>query len=64
MEMFKTLTDYNYRNNTPLSNENILEAIRKVVEEESIADVSNVTTATVRHTSNKERENINAIFTS
>ena len=34
MEIYKTLTDYNDRNNKPLSNNNILEAIRKVTEEE------------------------------
>ena len=31
-EIFKTLTDYNDRNNTELSNAKILEAIRKVIE--------------------------------
>ena len=30
-EMFKTLTDYNDRNNTPLLNKKIQEAIRKVM---------------------------------
>ena len=35
-EMFNTLTDYNDRNNTPLSNDNIREAIRKVTEKELI----------------------------
>ena len=33
-EMYKTLTGYNEYNNMPLSNANILEAIRKVTEEE------------------------------
>ena len=33
-EIFKTLTDYNDRENTPLSNVKILEAIHKVIEEE------------------------------
>ena len=36
-EMLKTLTDYNDRNNAPLSNDNIQEAIHKFIEEESDA---------------------------
>ena len=34
MEICNTLTDYNDLNNNPLSNANIWEAIRKVMEEE------------------------------
>ena len=33
-EMYKTLTGYNEYNNMPLSNANIIEAMRKVTEEE------------------------------
>ena len=33
-EMFKTLTDYNDRNNTPLSKAKKWEEIREVIEEE------------------------------
>ena len=62
-EIYKTLTDNNYCNNTPLSNEKIREAIRKVTEEESILDANNVTADTFSHTSNTQRENSNAIFT-
>ena len=32
-EIFRTQTDYNDRNNTPLSNLNLREAIRKLMEE-------------------------------
>ena len=32
-KMYSTMTDYNNRKKTPLSNENIWEAIRKVIEE-------------------------------
>ena len=64
MENFKTLTDYNERNNIPLFNEKFLKAIRKVVEEESISDANNVTTDTFGHMYNTQRENVNAIFTS
>ena len=63
-EMFNTLTDYNDHNNTPLSNANILESIRKVIEEESIVDANNVTTDTFSHASNSKREDAHAIFTS
>ena len=61
--MYKTLTDYNDRNNTPLSNANIREAMLKVIEEESIADANNVTADTCSHASNTQRENANRIFT-
>ena len=61
--MFNTLTDYNYHNNTPLSNENIREAIRKVIEEESIADANNVTADTFSCLFNTQRYNVNGIFT-
>ena len=33
-EIFKTLTDYNDRNNTPIANGDIQEAICKVIKEE------------------------------
>ena len=45
-EIFKTLTYYNDRNNTPLSNEKIREAINKVMEEESISNDNNITADT------------------
>ena len=60
----KTLTDYNYLKNTTLSNAKIQEAIRKFMEEDSIADVSNVTADTFIHVSNTKINNANAIFTS
>ena len=41
MEMCRTLTDYNFRNNTPLSNAKIREDIRKVTEKDSISDANN-----------------------
>ena len=53
--MYKTLTDYNDRNNEPLLNDNIREAISKVIEEESISDTNNVTLDTFSHTSNTQR---------
>ena len=62
-EMFNTITCYNDCNNILLSNENIREAIRKVIEKESISDTNNVTAETFSHTSNTKRENVNAIFT-
>ena len=60
MEMFKTLTDYNYCNNTPLSNV----MIRKFIKNESIADTNNVTADTFIHTLNTQIDNANAVFTS
>ena len=62
--MFKTLIYYNERNNTPSSNVKIWEAMRKVIEEESIADANNITENTCGHTYNTQRDNANAIFTS
>ena len=59
-----TLTDYNDRNNTPLSNQKIRETMVKAVEQESILDVNNVTADTFSHTSNTQRQNSNTIFTS
>ena len=58
-EMFRTLTYYNYRNNAPLLNENILKEIYKVTDEESILDSNNVTVDTFRHPSNTHRYNEN-----
>ena len=62
-EIFNTLTDYNERNNTPLINSNIIKAIRKFMEEESLTDANNVTADTFSHDSSAQRENANAIFT-
>ena len=56
-EMYKTLTDYNGRNNAPFSNEKIQEATNKVMGEVSISDASNLTTDTFSHTLNTQREN-------
>ena len=64
MEIFRTLTYYNERNNTPLLIDKIQEAIRKVMEEESISDAKNVTSDTFSNTSNTQRQNANTIFTS
>ena len=50
-EMCNTLTHYNERNNKSLSNSMIQEAMRKVVGEESITDVNNVTADTFSHAS-------------
>ena len=63
-ELLKTLTDYNDRNNTPLSNANIRKAIRKAIGEESILYTNNVTADTCSHKYNIQRENENTIFTS
>ena len=63
-EMLNTLTDYNDRNNTALSDSNIQESIRKVIEEESIGGSSNVTAYTFGHAFNTQRQNSNAVFTS
>ena len=63
-EMFKTLTDYNNHNNTPLSNSKTQQAIRKSIKEESNADSSNITAHTFSHESNTQRYYENAIFTS
>ena len=59
-----TLTDYNDRNNGPLSNKNIQEAVHKVMEKESILDAHNVPADTFSHTSNTQRDNANVLFTS
>ena len=42
---------------------NIQYSIRKVIEDESIADANNVTADTFSHKSNTQRENANVIFT-
>ena len=62
--MFKTLTSYNYRNNTPLLNDNTREAICKVMEEDSIVGTNNFTADTFSRNSNPQIENANATFTS
>ena len=60
--MLRTITDYNDRNDAPLFNDKIQEAIHKLIEEEF--DYHNVTADTFSHTSNIQRDNTNAIFTS
>ena len=76
-EYVETIIDYNECNDTPLSNENIRDAIHKVIKEE-VYDVHNITTNAHRialdsqnittdasgHTSNTQRENANEILTS
>ena len=62
MEIFKTLTYYNDRNNTAWSDEKTWEEIPKVIEDESIGDANNVTADTFIHTPNTQRNNSNAIF--
>ena len=63
-DMCNIINYYNDHNNTPLSNKKIREEIRKVMEEESITDATNITAYTFSHASNAQRENTNAIFTS
>ena len=67
--MCNTTTNYNNRNNTPLSNvntrEEILQDIREEEdEEEAITDTNNVTADMFRLESSPQRENSNAIFAS
>ena len=62
--MLNTITYYNDRNNTPLFDANIRKALRKFMEEESIADSNNFTAYTFSHTSSTQRDNANTIFTS
>ena len=63
-EIFKTLTDYNDCNNTPLLNTDIRETIRKSIEQKSIANNNNVTTDSFNHKPNTQRDNANITFTS
>ena len=67
MELSNTIPNFNYNNNTPLSNVKILEAVFRFMredEEEAITDANNDTADTCRHASNSHRENSNAVFTS
>ena len=48
----------------PLSNAKIWEAIRRVIEEESAADVNNVPVDKFSHASNTQKQNVHMIFTS
>ena len=50
-----TLTDYNKRNNTSLSNDKTGKAMHKIMEEESILDANNITVDTFSHMSNTKR---------
>ena len=67
--MFRYITDFNNRDDAPLSNENIREGIHKVIAEEESnvhnigSDAHNVTADTFSQTSNTQRENENAILT-
>ena len=49
-EIFNTLTYYNDRNNGPLSNKNIQEAVHKFMDMESILDANKVTADYFSHT--------------
>ena len=60
--MYKTLIDYNDRNNASLFNQKIQEAIYKYIKQE--LDANNVPADTFSHTSNTQIKNANAIFTS
>ena len=68
-KIYKTLIEQNERNDAPLSNENIWDAIHKVIEEEEsyahniVLDAHNVTVDTFNCTSNTQRENVNTILT-
>ena len=66
-ELSDTLTNFNDKNNTPLSNVNIKEAIlifMREDEEGAITDTSNVTADICSLASRSQRENPNAIFAS
>ena len=66
-ELYNTITYYNKRNNTPLSNVNIWEVISQVTikeEEEPIIEVNNVTDDTFSLGIIPQRENLNARFAS
>ena len=54
-ETCNNLTYYNDLNNTPLSNANIQEAIRKLIIEESITDDNNITAYKFIHASSVQR---------
>ena len=60
------INNFNYKNNTPLSNVNIQETISKVMredEEGEITDTNNVNADTFSHASSSKREKPNIIFT-
>ena len=68
--MFRTITDFNDRNGAPFSNENIRDAIHRVIAKEEAgdhkitSDSHNITVDTFSQTPNTQRENKNTIFTS
>ena len=69
-KMYESLIDYNDRNDAPLSNKNIREAMHKFIAEEE-SDVynitpgaHNVTVDTFSQKSDTQRENANVILTS
>ena len=67
MRLSNTITNFNYNNNTPLSNVNIQELVLGVTREDgegSIKDANNVTANTCSHASSSQRENLKTIFTS
>ena len=69
-KIYETLIDFNDRNDGPFSNKNICDAMHKVIEEEEwdshniISYFHIVTVDTFNQTSNKQRENGNAVLTS
>ena len=69
-KIHETIIDYNDDNGAPLSNENIQDAIHKVIEEKELdahnitLDAHNETSDTFSQTSNTQRDNKNAILTS
>ena len=65
-EMSNTITTFNEKNDAPLFNANIREAIVIFMmedEEESITDANTVTADAFSHTSSSQRENVDAVFT-
>ena len=62
-ELLRTITDFNNRNDVPLFNEKIQEAIHKVIVEEE-SDAHNVTADNFSQTPNTQRDNSNSILTS
>ena len=61
-EFLRKITDFNNRNDAPLSNENIQGAMHKLIAEEE-ADDHNVAADTFIHMKNTQRDNANTILT-
>ena len=58
----RTTTYFNNRNDAPLSNEQIQEAMHKLISEEEV-DAHNITVDTFSQKSNTQRDNANTILT-